>query len=92
MTDKIGILTGRSSNLLKQGLLRPANLRADRGANRISHARVVTFLAAGVCFLAGWLGESGDTVQFVAGGVLSTAFLSLVCLHDRVPAPSSPKK
>ena len=59
-----------------------------RRADRISHARVATFLAAGICFLAAWLGESGSIAWFAAGGVLSLAFLSLVWFYRRVFASS----
>lgn len=61
----------------------------DRRADRISHARVATFLAAGVCFLAGWYSKSGNIAWFVAGGVWSTAFLSLVWFHERVLVKST---
>jgi hypothetical protein len=59
-----------------------------RRANRISYARVASFLTAGLCFLASWLAESGNLGWLVAAGVFSIAFLSLVWLYGRVLAES----
>ncbi|NQT17090.1 MAG: hypothetical protein HQ582_30310 [Planctomycetes bacterium] len=60
--------------------------RLARRADRISYGRVATFLAAGVCFLGGWLGGSSSTTWFALGGILSAAFFSLVWLSGRVLA------
>jgi len=59
-----------------------------RRADRISHGRVATFLAAFVCFLAGWLGGSSGTAWFAIGGVFSGAFFYLVWLYGRVLSES----
>lgn len=55
-----------------------------RRANRISHARVATFLVAGVCFLAGCVVESGNVGWFVVGTAVFAVFLSLVWWYGRV--------
>ncbi len=57
-----------------------------RRANRISHARVATFLVAGICFLAGGLAESGNLGWLLAGAVISVVFVSLVWWYGRVQA------
>lgn len=65
--------------------------RLDRRTDRISHARVATFLAAGACFLAwsfGGVGSGGNVAWLVAGGISAIAFVSLVWLHGRVFAES----
>jgi DNA mismatch repair ATPase MutS len=62
--------------------------RLARRADQVSYARGATFLAAGACLLAGWFGESGNSVWFAAGGLLATVFFSLVCVHGRVLAES----
>ncbi len=59
-----------------------------RRANRISHARVATFLAAGICFLAGGLADSGNALYLTTAIVLSVVFLSLVWFYGRVLAES----
>jgi energy-coupling factor transporter ATP-binding protein EcfA2 len=62
--------------------------RLARRANRISHARVATFLVAGVCFLAGVLAEFGNAGWLAAGIVVLAVFLSLVWWYGRVLAES----
>ena len=64
-------------------------VRAARRANRISHARVATFLAAAVGFLAGGTGAPGTLGWFAGGGVLAASFLWLVRLHRRTLAEST---
>lgn len=59
-----------------------------RRANRISHARVATFLVAGMCFLAGGLAEFGGVGWFIAGVVVAFVFVSLVWWYGRVLAES----
>ena len=62
--------------------------RLARRANRVSHARVATFLVAGVCFLAGVLAEFGNAGWLAAGIVVLAVFLSLVWWYGRVLAES----
>jgi MutS-like protein len=61
---------------------------AARRANRISHGRVATFLAAAACFLAGGTGAPGTLAWFAGGVILAAAFLWLVRLHRRTLAES----
>ena len=58
-------------------------------ANRISHARVATFLVAGVCFLAGCVVESGNAAWLAVGAATFVVFLSLVRWYGRVLAGSA---
>lgn len=65
----------------------------DRQINRMSHARVATFLAAGGCFMAGLFGAPGNitpgnTALFVAGGILTVAFFALVWRYRWMSAES----
>ncbi len=67
--------------------------QSDRLVNRISYARVATFLAAGACFLAGLFGSPdngvpGSTAWFVAGGTLTVMFFLLVWRYRRILAES----
>ncbi len=62
--------------------------RLARRANRISHARVATFLVAGVCFLAGGLAEFGNAGWVAAGIIMLAVFLGLVGWYGRVLAES----
>ena len=59
-----------------------------RRANRVSHARVVAFLVAGICFVAGTVVESGNIAWFVAGAAVFAVFLSLVWWYGRILSES----
>ena len=61
---------------------------AVRRANRISHGRVATFLAAAGCFLAGGTGAPGSLAWLAGGVILAAAFFWLVRLHRRTLADS----
>ncbi len=62
--------------------------RLAKRANRISHARVATFLAAAVCFLAGGLAGSGRAGWVAAGAAISAVFLGFVRWYGRTLAES----
>lgn len=55
-------------------------------ANWISHARVATFLVAGVCFVAGCVVEFGALGWFASGTMMFLVFLALVWWYGRVLA------
>lgn len=57
-----------------------------RRANWISHARVATFLVAGVCFVAGFVVEFGALGWFASGAIVFLVFLALVWWYGRVLA------
>ena len=61
---------------------------SDRRANLISHARVVAFLAAALCFVAAGTGAPGTSGWLAGGVVLAAAFSWLVRLHRRAIAES----
>ena len=57
-----------------------------RCANWISHARVATFLVAGVCFVAGFVVDFGALGWFAGGVVVFLVFLALVWWYGRALA------